>query len=114
VKINQAGRQLLRKNADPRVTVDDAMSCVRRVVTYSDLNINQFNALVSLVCEMGEHRFSKSILVTNLNNGFIPEAANCFKSYGRCDLWALELRNEEADLFREYPIVGGTDLCHSL
>lgn len=79
-----------------------AVDAVKRLVTYP-INQDQFDALVSLVFNIGEDAFSHSTVLRETNRGHFEKAANGFalwnKSRGRVLSGLVRRRAAEAKLF---------------
>lgn len=79
-----------------------AIDAVNRLVT-RPVNQNQFDALVSLVFNIGEKAFSRSTVLREINRGRFEKAAKCFalwsKSRGRVLKGLVRRRTAEAKLF---------------
>ncbi len=79
-----------------------AVKAVNSLVSHP-INQNQFDALVSLVFNIGENGFANSSVLREINRGNIKNAANAFalwnKSKGRILKGLVRRRKEEAKLF---------------
>lgn len=107
MKLNHAGRQLIERNPEPIYDVDAATEIISYYVRI-ELNENQYSALMSLVCSMTENNFRTSDLLGFLNAGEFDEALEIYDKYGSHR--SMFLRDDEISLFKEFPIVGGTDV----
>jgi lysozyme len=69
------------------------------------LNQNQFNALVSLVFNIGSGNFAKSSILRELNRGNYRQAASDFALYNRADhkinIGLIKRRDIEASIFTQ-------------
>lgn len=95
-----------------------AVNAVNRLVT-RPINQNQFDALVSLVFNIGEEAFARSTVLRETNRGNFAAAAKAFglwnKSRGRVLKGLVRRRKAEAEIFLtpidnlETPIKGNSD-----
>lgn len=67
-------------------------SCIATNVTYTQLTQSQFDALCSLIFNIGCGNFSSSEVLKNLNNGNIEAASEAFKNWHRPNLMGRRLR----------------------
>jgi lysozyme len=99
------GETITQAQADDFLALDlhSAETAVFKAVKTAVLNQNQFDALVSLAYNIGGGAFSKSTLVSLLNQGAVAGAANQFlvwdKTNGVVNQGLLNRRMAERTLF---------------
>lgn len=98
------GMTITRVEADAflREDVRDAENGVRRLVS-TRVNENEFSAMVSLAFNLGVGAFGRSAVLSHINQGDRPGAADAFRNYvragGKVNQHLQHRREEERELF---------------
>ena len=74
--------QYLRETYPPEKPISYAVEVMERYIQV-DINQDQFDALVSLICHLEEEIFASSIVLKALNQGDYIQAGNNFEYVGR-------------------------------
>lgn len=111
MKVNGLGAYLIKKVKSPKIPQPEAEQIVFNLVR-TEINDNQFSALVSFVMSEGEYKLRRSILLKTLNGGNILQAGLYFPKYttrnGKIRKALILLRKAEQRLFL-MPVIVKTD-----
>lgn len=89
--------KFLRKTYPPKKSVSYAVAVMEKYIQV-DINQDQFDALVSLICHLGEEVFASSIVLKALNQSDYIQAGNNFEYVGRMS-GTESLRKKEGSIF---------------
>ena len=96
MKLGENGK-FLRKVYPPDKPVSYAIEVMEKYIKV-DINQDQFDALVSLICHLGEKVFASSIVLKALNLGMYIQAGHNFAYVGRMKRTET-LRRKEGSVF---------------
>lgn len=96
MKLGKNGK-FLRETSPPEKPVSYAIDIMEKYIKV-DINQDQFDALVSLICHLGEKVFASSIILAALNEGNYIQAGHNFAYVGRITK-SERLRKKEGSIF---------------